>query len=108
MDVTGQSGTQAVDRAAELLVHVIESDRPLAFTALAAASGLPKSTTSRLLAALERQGLLQRDRAGEFRPGPVLLRYASHTGTADLIALTQPTLERLGEKTGETVNLAVP
>jgi DNA-binding IclR family transcriptional regulator len=108
VNVTGQYGTQAVDRAAELLVHVIESDRPQAFTALVAASGLPKSTTSRLLAALERQGLLQRDRDGVFRPGPVLLRYASHTGTADLIALTHPALERLGEKTGETVNLAVP
>jgi len=106
--MSGQYGTQAVDRAAELLVRVIESDRPQAFTALVAASGLPKSTTSRLLAALERQGLLQRDRDGAFRPGSVLLRYASHTGTGDLIALTQPTLERLGDKTGETVNLAVP
>jgi IclR family transcriptional regulator, acetate operon repressor len=106
--VTAQYGTQAVDRAAELLVRVIDADRPQAFTALVAACGLPKSTTSRLLAALERQGLLQRDRDGAFRPGPVLLRYASHTGAADLIALTQPVLERLGEKTGETVNLAVP
>jgi DNA-binding IclR family transcriptional regulator len=106
--MTGQYGTQAVDRAAELLVRVVESDRPRAFTELVAASGLPKSTTSRLLAALERPGLLQRDRDGAFRPGPVLLRYASHTGTADLIAFAQPVLERLGDKTGETINLAVP
>jgi len=106
--MSAQYGTQAVDRAAELLVRVIESDRPRAFTALVAASGLPKSTTSRLLAALERQGLLQRDRDGAFRPGSVLMRYARHTGTGDLIALSQPVLERLGDKTGETVNLAVP
>jgi IclR family acetate operon transcriptional repressor len=104
----GPGGTQAVDRAAELLVRIIESDRPIAFTALVAASGLPKSTTSRLLAALERHRLLQRDRDGAFRPGPVLATYASHTGAADLIALAQPVLERLGDKTGETVNLAVP
>jgi IclR family transcriptional regulator, acetate operon repressor len=106
--MAAQSGTQAVDRAAELLVRVIEADQPQAFTALVAASGLPKSTTSRLLSALERQGLLQRDRDGTFRPGTVLLRYASHTGTGDLIALTQPALQRLGDKTAETVNLAVP
>jgi DNA-binding IclR family transcriptional regulator len=106
--MAGQSGTQAVDRAAELLVRVVESDHPQAFTALVAATGLPKSTTSRLLAALERQGLLQRDREGAFRPGSVLLRYASHTGTGDLIALAHPALERLGEKTAETINLAVP
>jgi len=103
-----QHGTQAVDRAAELLVRVVESAEPLAFTALVDASGLPKSTTSRLLAALERHGLLQRDRDGAFRPGAVLARYASHTGAADLIALAQPVLERLGDKTGETINLAVP
>ena len=106
--MAAQLGTQAVDRAAELLVQVIESARPLAFTALVEASGLPKSTTSRLLAALERHGLLQRDRDGAFRPGAVLARYASHTGATDLIALAQPVLERLGDKTGETVNLAVP
>ena len=103
-----QHGTQAVDRAAELLVRVVESAEPLAFTALVDASGLPKSTTSRLLAALERHGLLQRDRDGAFRPGAVLARYASHTGAADLIALAQPVLDRLGDKTGETINLAVP
>jgi DNA-binding IclR family transcriptional regulator len=106
--MAGQQGTQAVDRAAELLVRIIESDRPLPFTSLVDASGLPKSTTSRMLAALERHGLLQRDRAGAFRPGPVLARYASHSGAGDLVALAQPALERLGDKTGETVNLAVP
>src|SRR5262245_23579626 len=103
--MAGQYGTQAVDRAAELLIRVIESDRQHRLTALSTPSGLPKSTTSRLLASLERQGLLQRDRYGAFRPGSVLLWYASHTGTGDLIALAQPTLERLGEKTAETVNL---
>lgn len=103
-----RSGTQAIDRAAGLLVRVIEADEPLPFSRLHAESGLSKSTASRLLSALERHGLLGRDAAGAFMPGPVLTRYASRSGIAELIAAAQPVLERLGEKTGETVNLAVP
>ena len=56
------TGTQAIDRAAALLVRVVESTRPLPVGELAVAAGLPKSTTSRLLGALERQGLVQRTR----------------------------------------------
>src|ERR1044071_6622074 len=102
-----QKGAQAVDRAARLLVRIVESGAPPQYTVLQRESGLPKSTTSRLLSALERSGLVQRDRDGAFRPGPVLARYASHAGSADLIATARPFLERLGERTGETVNLAV-
>lgn len=102
------TGTQAIDRAASLLVRVVEADAPRTFGRLLAESGLPKSTASRLLSALERHGLLRRDGDGAFLPGPVLTRYAGRAGTADLVAAAQPVLERLGEKTGETVNLAVP
>ena len=50
---------------------------------LAERSGLPKSTTSRLVAALERQGLVQRiEDRGRLRPGPVLLRYANRDTAA--------------------------
>ncbi|GAA3445208.1 IclR family transcriptional regulator [Planomonospora venezuelensis] len=102
------AGTQAVDRAARLLVRVVEADAPQPFTALHTGSGLPKSTASRLLSALERHGLLQRDHEGAFLPGPVLARHAARSGGAGLAATARPYLERIGEKTGETVNLAVP
>lgn len=101
------TGTQAIDRAAGLLVRVVEADAPQTFGHLLAESGLPKSTASRLLSALERHGLLRRDGDGAFLPGPVLTRYAGRAGTADLVTAAQPVLDRLSEKTGETVNLAV-
>ena len=104
------TGTQAIDRAAQLLVRVVESASPLAVGELAERSGLPKSTTSRLVGALERQGLVQRlgDRGG-LRPGPVLLRYAQR-GVPDgnLVELATPSLRRLAEASGETINLGVP
>jgi IclR family transcriptional regulator, acetate operon repressor len=106
--VTSPTGTQAVDRAAQLLVEVARHRDPVSFTELTAASGLAKSTTSRLLTALERNGLVRRDLAGRFSPGEVFLSYAWRGGAeADLVALAQPVLAQLGEQTGETINLGV-
>jgi DNA-binding IclR family transcriptional regulator len=101
-------GTQAIDRAADLLINVVESDRPLAVGELADLSGLPKSTTSRLLGALERRGLIQRAGDRRVAPGPVLLRFAYRDPGASLVALSMPSLRRLAELSGETINLGVP
>jgi len=103
-------GTQTIDRAAQLLTLVLEAERPRPLADLAGDADLPKSTTSRLLGALERQGLVQqRGRRGSFGPGPVMLRFA-HRGLVDrhLAALAQEHLEVLSAASGETINLAVP
>jgi len=102
-------GSQAVDRAAALLALVVESVEPRTFTSLVDELGLAKSTTSRLLSALERNRLVRRDRDGAFQPGPLFALYgALHQAVHSLVELAQPTLERLGGSTGETINLAVP
>jgi DNA-binding IclR family transcriptional regulator len=103
------TGTQAIDRAAQLLVRVVESTQPPSVGELAQRVGLPKSTTSRLVSALERQGLVQRlgDR-GRLTAGPVLLRYANRDVSSTLVELAQPSLRRLADASGETINLAVP
>jgi IclR family transcriptional regulator, acetate operon repressor len=104
------TGARAIDRAAQLLVRVVESSEPETVTELAETTGLPKSTASRLVAALERQGLVQRDAGrGSIRPGPVLVNFARRRfPNADLVELCDPALDRLARATGETVNLAVP
>ena len=102
-------GTQAIDRAAQLLVRVVESAQPPSVGELAERAGLPKSTTSRLVSALERQGLVQRlGRRGRLTAGPVLLRYANRDVSATLAELAAPSLRRLADLSGETINLAVP
>jgi DNA-binding IclR family transcriptional regulator len=107
--VPSPNGTQAVDRAAQLLIQVTRHRDPVTFAELTQASGLAKSTASRLLTALERSGLVRRDPAGGFRPGEVFVSYACRGGAeADLVSVAQPALDRLGAQTGETVNLGVP
>jgi IclR family transcriptional regulator, acetate operon repressor len=106
--VTSPTGTQAVDRAAQLLIEVARHRDPVSFTELIAASGLAKSTTSRLLTALERNGLVRRDLTGRFSPGEVFVSYAWRGGAeTDLVSVAQPVLAELGEETGETINLGV-
>src|SRR5437762_2670128 len=105
-----QSGTQSIDRAANLLVRILESTLAPTIGELPITTDLPKSTTSRLVRALERQGLVERDGArGSVRPGPVLVRFARGTvRDADLVAQAAETLREISDACGETVNLAVP
>src|SRR5258708_25290609 len=106
--MSNQSGTQAVDRAARLLSEVVHSADPMTFTGLSAATGLAESTTSRLLLALERNGLVRREDHGRFLPGEMFVSFAWRGGAeAGLVAVAQPFLERLGKATGGTGNLGV-
>jgi DNA-binding IclR family transcriptional regulator len=102
-------GVAAVDRGAELLVRVLESEQPVALGELAASCGIPKSTASRLLSALERRGLVEQDgQRGRLRPGPAILRVAERGMLQrNVVELARPSLDALGAATGETINLAV-
>jgi IclR family transcriptional regulator, acetate operon repressor len=103
-------GTTAVDRGADLLVRVLESEQPVALTDLAAAAGLPKSTASRLVSALERRGLIEQDgERGRLRPGPAILRVAERSMLErNILEVSRPALDALADASGETINLAVP
>src|ERR1700733_9202418 len=97
--VSRTAGTTAIDRGAELLVRVLESPEPAALTDLAKAAGIPKSTASRLLAALERHGLVEQDgERGRVRAGPAILRVAESGLLArNLVELARPSLEALAQ-----------
>ena len=73
---------------------------PLSLGALVEATGLSRATAHRLAVALEVHGLVRRDDAGRFALGPRL------TGS-DLGVAARPALERLRDRTGESVQLYV-
>ena len=104
------TGTQSIDRAAQVLVHVLETEEPPTVGGLSTRLGLPKSTASRLVGALERQGLIRRDGGGgKLVPGAVLQRYARReTGDAELVERASEALDRLAQASGETINVGVP
>jgi IclR family transcriptional regulator, acetate operon repressor len=101
-------GTQAVDRAASLLELVVRADEPLTFTDLSDETGLARSTTSRLLAALERTDLVERDATGAYVAGQLFALHAAlHDPWPQVARLARPALERLRDRTGETVHLGI-
>jgi DNA-binding IclR family transcriptional regulator len=102
------TGTRALDRAADLVATVVHADEPMSFADLQDASGLAKSTTSRMLTALERSGLLERDAAGSYVAGRLFWLYAArHDPWEELVRLARPVMEAIGADTGETVHLSV-
>src|SRR5215207_2282350 len=102
------TGTRALDRAADLVAAVVHADEPMSFADLQDASGLAKSTTSRMLTALERSGLLERDPAGSYVAGRLFWLYAArHDPWEELVRLARPVMQRIGDETGETVHLSV-
>jgi DNA-binding IclR family transcriptional regulator len=104
-----ENGAQSIDRAARILVRLVESDDAVTLSGVMEETRLPKSTAARLLRALERNGLAQRRPGGGFRPGPVLVDYARRDApVGDLATLALPFLERLEQETGETTNVAIP
>ena len=103
-------GTQAIDRAARILTYVLEGEGRMTVGALSEAVSLPKSTTSRLVGALERHGLLARDpEDGSLLPGPAIDAYARRARIdPSLNDLAQDLLESVATVTGETTTLSVP
>ena len=102
------TGTRALDRATDLVATVVHADEPMSFADLQDASGLAKSTTSRLLAALERSGLVERVGSGSYVAGRLFWLYAArHDPWDELVRLARPVMQRIGADTGETVHLSV-
>jgi IclR family acetate operon transcriptional repressor len=108
MSSTSPGGTQAVDRAAALIDLVVRAPDPLSFSELSDETGLARSTTSRLLAALERTDLVERDGSGGYVAGPLFALHAAiHDPWPQVARIARPVLEEVGERTGETVHLGV-
>ncbi len=95
-----------VDKAIDVLFHLHAEPRSRGVTAIGRALGLSKSSTHRLLAALSRRGLVEKDDRGRYRPGIGLV--ALGVGALDrepIAAAARPVLEAEARALGETVFL---
>jgi DNA-binding IclR family transcriptional regulator len=103
------NAVRSVDRAAALLLALGDSQGEAGVTELARRLGLHKSTASRLLATLEKRGLVEQDdESGKYRLGLIVIRLAERAErTLDLRAIAMPELERLARATRETIGLDV-
>lgn len=110
MTRTRNSATLVVRKAVQLLnCFATSGQRSLGVTELSDLTGWPKSTVSRLLAALEDGGLLRQDAAtGRYLPGLQLVALAGAALASDALYLvSHPHLVTLAERSGETANLSL-
>lgn len=100
-------GLQSVERAIGVL-RILARTGSAGVTEVAEEMGVHKSTISRLLKALEAQGMAQSSGRGKYQLGLGILHLANAIPMRlDLTREARPVLEALAAKFGETVNLAV-
>ncbi|WP_299692024.1 IclR family transcriptional regulator [uncultured Tateyamaria sp.] len=101
------TGIQVIARAADILRALGKETQGLSLGQIARKVGLPRSTVQRIVGALASEGFIStEDGSGGIRLGPEIqmLAQASVRDTKDLL---RPTMQRIADETGETVDLAV-
>lgn len=104
---TGQ--IQSLTRGLKLLEYIAEAHGNVALTDLAQQAGLPNSTTHRLLTTMQQLGFVRQvGDLGLWTIGAhAFVVGSSFLQSRNLLAMVHPTLHRLMEESGETVNLAM-
>ncbi len=99
---------QSVDRAVAVM-EILARDGWAGVTDISRELGIHKSTVFRLLATLERRGVVeQHSETQKYRLGFAVLRFASAVRSSlDLVRAARPICDRLSRRTDETVNVAV-
>ena len=103
-------GAQAALRAVRLL-KLFSNERPeMSLAELSRASGLNKTTTHRLLRALQSESLVDRNPAtSAYSLGPGLMALGVQAlASSDLRRRVRPVLRSLARETGETATLEIP
>lgn len=104
---SGTYAIRAVDRVCDILDVLANADGGATLPEVAAATGVPKSTTFRYLSALEVRRYVERDPEGtSFQLGIAFRPQRTHA-IERLTEVSQGPLERLRDDLSETVNLGV-
>lgn len=104
----GQYTVEALAKGLRVLSLFTERRPVWRLRDIAQTAGIPTPTAFRIIATLVEEGYLQQLDGGAYRPDvKVLTLGGAALRTSDLASLATPRLQRLGEETGETTNLAV-
>ncbi|GLQ05403.1 IclR family transcriptional regulator [Sneathiella chinensis] len=101
---------QSLTRALSVLNVIADNSPGLTLTGIARKLGLAPSTTHRLLTTLQEERYVQYDRdSSHWQIG--LQAFVAGNGflsSRDLVSVARPFMRRMMEKSGETINLAIP
>lgn len=103
---TSQPGQSVTGRVLGILAVFERSLAPRSLSEISIETGLPLSTTHRLVGELEEWGALQRDDNGRYQVGVRLWELGQHAGR-QVREIARPLLQDLFTLTQETVHIAV-
>jgi DNA-binding IclR family transcriptional regulator len=103
-----ENSVAVIERVADILESLSESDHELGITEMSQRLGLGKSTVYRLVTTLVKRNYLEKNPLNQkYRLGSTILRLGLvGLRSLNLRNLALPIMERLREKTGETVTLS--
>jgi DNA-binding IclR family transcriptional regulator len=102
------SSIQVIDRMAKLLDVIASHDEAASLKILSAETGLHPSTAFRILSSLAEYGYIERTARGNYQLGVKLMQLGSRvSASVDIRKIALPLMEKLRDRLGETVNLAV-
>ncbi len=102
------TGTQAINRALQILKVFDDHNPRWELTALVEAVGLNKTTVFRILTALEAEGLIEKTDTGEYRLGSEAIAIGGRAARANpLREAASGHLRALSRSTGETTTLEI-
>jgi IclR family KDG regulon transcriptional repressor len=109
-DTKAVAGAAAFSKFIAVLQLIADAQTPPNVAKLSAASGYPRPTVHRIVAALQAEGLIIASGSGNtFGLGPRLINFASHSWErSDLRLAAVDALTQLRDVTSETIHLAVP
>lgn len=102
------SNSRTLAKAMDLLIALGSNAGHRSFSDVAGDVGIPFSTARRFGAVLEDRGLIVRQQAGRYLPGPALLDMAETMPRRSVfVALARPVLTTLAREAGMTAHLGV-
>jgi DNA-binding IclR family transcriptional regulator len=105
---SGLAGTAALDKGLALLALIVRDRGTTALSLLADGMGLAQSTARRLVAALERQGLVTRAERGHYMAGAQLIELGNIINTRELLVrASRAPLRRLARDVNATAHLGI-
>jgi DNA-binding IclR family transcriptional regulator len=98
-----------IDRTGEILDYMYNSNEPIGVSKISADLNLPKATTFRILATLEKWNIIEKQyNTDKYKLGKTLIKYgAKVSADLSLVELASPIINALSIRIGESTNLNI-
>ena len=98
-----------IDRTGEILDYIYNSNEPIGVSKISADLNLPKATTFRILATLEKWNIIEKQyNTDKYKLGKTLIKYgAKVSADLSLVEVASPIINALSIRIGESTNLNI-